>query len=532
MGEHQVVPPGGPGLLDTDADEDGRTGLLARAERRRGEVESAPPRGRTARARAAPGGGDPGAAGRNPPAGVLGGSSSRGRGHAAGCHTGTGLTTTASVPDRSRRSAPAAATVRTGSLLDTTRGTADDRAMVEPGGAGRGARPGRPVPAATGPGPDPVCGIAGLFDPERRTGAEALGRQVDAMTAGPDPPGTRRRGVLGGRRPRSWPSATGASSVVELGPEGSQPMVSPDGRWVLDYNGELYNYRELRRAAGRRQGMAFRGGSDTEVLVGAVQAVGSRAGPRGLGGHVRPGAVGPAPRPAAPGPGPLRREAALLRLGRGPSGLRLGTEEPLPAARRSRPRSTATRWRSTCATTACPRRTPSTGGCPSCCPGTWSPSAPTSDPAPSFPTRVLLVGAPRRSKTPVGSRSTGPPEAMADRLEAVLSDSVAARMVADVPVGAFLSGGVDSSMVVALMQQHSATAGAHLHRRLRRPRLRRIGRGRRGGRPPRNRSHPARRDRPRCRRGHPPAARHLGRALRRHLRRSPCTWSAGWPGRR
>jgi asparagine synthase (glutamine-hydrolysing) len=62
-------------------------------------------------------------------------------------------------------------------------------------------------------------------------------------------------------------------SIIDLTDTGHQPMTSPDGRYTICYNGEVYNYRELRTKL-EAQGFAFRGTSDTEVVLNAFMAWG------------------------------------------------------------------------------------------------------------------------------------------------------------------------------------------------------------------------------------------------------------------
>ena len=118
-----------------------------------------------------------------------------------------------------------------------------------------------------------MCGIAGLWDPSRRGGdlAESIRAMTDAMVhRGPDSSGywhDNEAGMaLGHRR----------LSIVDLSEAGHQPMLSADGRWVLTYNGEIYNADDLRSELEAR-GARFRGHSDTEVLVEAFALWGVEA---------------------------------------------------------------------------------------------------------------------------------------------------------------------------------------------------------------------------------------------------------------
>ena len=113
-----------------------------------------------------------------------------------------------------------------------------------------------------------MCGIAGFVDTSRSTAADQMVRDVARMTAklahrGPDDCGVWtdvRSGVAMGHR---------RLSVIDLSPDGHQPMRSTSGRYVVTFNGEIYNFRELRADLAAR-GATFRGASDTAVLLEAV----------------------------------------------------------------------------------------------------------------------------------------------------------------------------------------------------------------------------------------------------------------------
>ena len=292
-----------------------------------------------------------------------------------------------------------------------------------------------------------MCGIAGFIDVRRTLGADDLAAAGAAMAAtlhhrGPDDSGV-------------WfdPSA-GVSlahrrlAILDLSPAGRQPMVSSCGRLILTYNGEIYNHTELRRELEAR-GRRFRGHCDAEVLIEACAEWGVEAALGRLNGMFA-FAV-------------WDRTGRTLTLARDRIGIK-----PLYWAQFGTLFLFASEIKALRAH------------------GGWTPEIDRDSlaafvrychvPSPHSiyrgvfklqPGHLLVLahtGAheiraywePRKIVAAAAvTRLDMSEEEAVDGLEALLRDTVNRHMVADVPLGAFLSGGIDSSVVVALMQAGS-----------------------------------------------------------------------------
>jgi asparagine synthase (glutamine-hydrolysing) len=292
-----------------------------------------------------------------------------------------------------------------------------------------------------------MCGIAGFMDLKQATAGaelEAIARRMaDAIAhRGPDEGRTwadAKLGIAFGHR---------RLSIVDLSPAGSQPMASASGRYVIAYNGEIYNAEDLRAELGDRVAR-YRGHSDTEVLLEASAHWGVLAATAKAVGMF---AIALADRE--------RGELWLIRdrLGKKPlywtrqgdhllfaSELRALRAHPAFRAEIDRDNLVGFMRRGYYLHPGTVYR-----GVNQLPPGT----ALRIDAAGRIEQRAYwslddVIETARRAPFR-GSDS----EAI-DELEALLGDAVARRMVADVPLGAFLSGGYDSSTVVALMQRHS-----------------------------------------------------------------------------
>lgn len=295
-----------------------------------------------------------------------------------------------------------------------------------------------------------MCGITGFIDlscqltnPELMSIVTRMSDQI--RHRGPDDVGTwadAETGVaLGFRR----------LAILDLSPTGHQPMLSTDGRYVIIYNGEIYNFSELRNELGKL-GHSFRGTSDTEVMLAAFTQWGIESAVKRFNGMFA-FAV-------------WDRPERQLTLGRDRLGIKplfygwvdntfmfgseLKTLRANPTFRAEINRDALALYlRYNCI----PAPYTIYQGIAKLPPGSLlkvdiQAGAVTSQPEVYWSAREI---AERGTAEPFKGDEK---EATAE-LDRLLRESVRLRMIADVPLGAFLSGGVDSSTIVAMMQMQS-----------------------------------------------------------------------------
>ena len=295
-----------------------------------------------------------------------------------------------------------------------------------------------------------MCGIAGLIDTGSSGSSDGLRALIEAMTTalshrGPDDHGLwidAARGLALGQR---------RLSIVDLSQAGHQPMVSANGRFVIVYNGEVYNHQETRKEL-EALGVSFRGTSDTEVILEACAAWSVERTLPKLNGMFAFAL--------------WDREQHTLRLVRDRLGIKplywakfgrlflFGSELKALRAHRSwapkvRPDAIAAYMRHV----YIPGPHTIYEGVRKLEPGTiltWNVG---DNSEPTLERYWDLSEIERRGRS---ARNKPSSPQLEEELHLLLKDAVKRRMVADVPLGAFLSGGVDSSTVASLMQSQSA----------------------------------------------------------------------------
>lgn len=290
-----------------------------------------------------------------------------------------------------------------------------------------------------------MCGIVAMLGTDGRaleSGILTMSRAV--AHRGPDDDGTwfdLDAGVgLGHRR----------LSVIDLSPAGHQPMVSRDGRWVLVFNGEIYDAADHRTTL-ETKGVSFRGHSDTEVLLELVARDGVAAAVSAVDGMFALAVWD-------------RRDRTLTlardRLGEKPlyygksGGTALVAASELSAIRRLPQTSSETDQHALAEYLRLgfvPAPLSIISGIRKLLPGstvTLHPGGTIGEPTPYWSLEEVAAAG---LADPLDASDTE----LTDTFETTLTTSVERRLFADVPTGVFLSGGLDSSTVAALSQSVS-----------------------------------------------------------------------------
>lgn len=290
-----------------------------------------------------------------------------------------------------------------------------------------------------------MCGIAGFW--LKKTLAEhpveLLNRMGNTLAhRGPDDSGTFYDSGAG------LGFAFRRLSIIDLSAEGHQPMASASGRYNIIFNGEVYNYEQIRAELGSQ---AWRGHSDTEVMLAAIDRWGLHAAVLRFVGmfafalwdsfeqrlHLVRDRVGIKPLYYGhiDGSFVFASELKALKIF---TGFQAEIDRDTLAAYMR------------CAYVPAPY---------SIYQGIRQLSAGhilTLSAADASPVLAAFWSAADVARDGVESRAHGSDEEIVEQLHAKLADAVRLRMIADVPLGAFLSGGIDSSAVVALMQSQSS----------------------------------------------------------------------------